>query len=179
MSPVTQDAPRAAHGPRTFRRVAGTTALRELCRDTDRQLIAAGVDYVAHRDAAELLVALASDAPDVVLTPAIRAASAMHPVRPSVARNTRVRAAVHPSARTRSPGMKRFSRPCPPDWSRGLSPRSALLPSRLREGLGEGPFRSSTAARNRSRTSRFPPRTPHHCVSQIFPCPPCISPPPA
>ena len=55
---------------RVYRRVAGTTALRELCRDSDRQLAAAGVDYVAHRDAAELLVALASDAPDVVLTPA-------------------------------------------------------------------------------------------------------------
>lgn len=55
---------------RLYRRVAGTTALRELCRDTDRQLAAAGIDYVAHRDAAELLVALASDAPDVVLTPA-------------------------------------------------------------------------------------------------------------
>ncbi|MGY6498737.1 MAG: winged helix-turn-helix transcriptional regulator [Microcella sp.] len=67
---VTQDSPRAAQGPRAFRRVAGTTALRELCRDTDRQLIQAGIDYVAHRDAAELLVALASDAPDVVLTPA-------------------------------------------------------------------------------------------------------------
>ena len=35
---------------------------------------------------------------EVVLTPATRAASLMHPVRPSVARNTRVRAAVHTDA---------------------------------------------------------------------------------
>src|SRR3546814_10461164 len=60
---------------------------------------------------------------EVVLTPATRAASATHPVRASTPRNTRVRATVHPSSRMRSPGIRGFA---------------ALLPSRLREGPGEG-----------------------------------------
>src|SRR3546814_3087618 len=63
-----------------------------------------------------------------LLIPATRSASLTQPDCASTARNRRVRAAVHPSSRTRSPGMK------------GLA--ATKLPSRLREGLAEGLFRS-------------------------------------
>lgn len=71
MTTETIDIERDAGGTsRAIRRVAAGTPLSDLSRSSDRELVAAGVDYVGHRDAAELLVALTSDAPDVVLVPA-------------------------------------------------------------------------------------------------------------
>lgn len=71
MTSVTNDTERDLGAtPRSIRRVAAAVPLTAVSLSTDRDLVSAGVDFVGHRDAAELLVSLTSDAPDVVLTPA-------------------------------------------------------------------------------------------------------------